>query len=84
MSDGRMFGAIDRQVRAQRLSPFIGQRFRAFVASENAGNLAVIRELVDAGQVAPVIHPTDGLPDAAAAMRSMMKGRVRGKLVITM
>jgi NADPH:quinone reductase-like Zn-dependent oxidoreductase len=84
MSDGRMFGGIDRQLRAQLLSLFIGQRFRSFVASENAGDLAVIRELVDADKVAPVIDRTYDLPDVPAAIRSMMKGRVRGKLVITM
>jgi NADPH:quinone reductase-like Zn-dependent oxidoreductase len=84
MSDGRVFGGIDRQLRAQLLSPLVGQTFRSFLASENAGDLAVLRELVDAGQVAPVIDRTYDLPDAAAAIRSMMEGGVRGKLVITM
>jgi NADPH:quinone reductase-like Zn-dependent oxidoreductase len=53
------------------------------VASENAKDLAVLRELLEAGSVAPSIDRTYPLGDAAAAIRRMVDGHARGKLVIT-
>ena len=84
MSKGRLAGGMNRQLRAQLLSPLVGQKLGSFLASENAADLAALRELIDAGSVAPVIDRAYELADAAAALRHLLKGRVRGKLVITM
>ncbi|MGZ4650988.1 MAG: NAD(P)-dependent alcohol dehydrogenase, partial [Kineosporiaceae bacterium] len=46
---GRWLGGTDRQLRAQVLSPFVGQTLGTFVASENATDLETLRELIDAG-----------------------------------
>jgi NADPH:quinone reductase-like Zn-dependent oxidoreductase len=84
MSAGRMFGGIGRQLRAQLLSPFVAQTMGTFVASENAKDLVVLRDLIESGKVAPAIHRTYPLGDVPVAIRSLMRGQVRGKLVITM
>jgi NADPH:quinone reductase-like Zn-dependent oxidoreductase len=83
MSDGHWFGGIDRQVRAQLLSPFVGQKLGTFVASENAGDLTALRELIDAGKVTPAIERAYPLAEVPAAIRHLLDGAVRGKVVIT-
>lgn len=84
MSNGRLAGGMNRQIRAHLLSPLVGQTLGSFLASENAADLDVLRGLIDAGQVTPVIDRTYDLADVPAAVRWMLKGRVQGKLVITM
>src|SRR3954452_23563297 len=82
-TDGRWLGGVDRQVRALLLSPFVGQKLGTFVASENAKDLTAVRELIDSGQLAPVIDRSYPLSEVAAAIRYLLDGRARGKLVIT-
>lgn len=84
MSDGHWFGGIDRQLRARLLSPFVGQTMRTFVASENAADLAVLAGMLDAGAVAPVIDRSYPLAQVPAAIRHLLHGRARGKVVVTM
>nr|WP_079102250.1 NAD(P)-dependent alcohol dehydrogenase [Streptomyces sp. TP-A0356] len=82
-TDGRWLGGVDRQLRAHLLSPFIGQKLGTFISSENAEDLAAVRELIESGKVAPVIDRTYPLSEVAAAIRYMLDGRTSGKLVIT-
>ena len=82
-TDGRWLGGADRQIRALLLSPFVGQKLGTFVASENAEDLIVLRELIEAGKIAPAIDRTYPLGEVAAAIRYMLDGQARGKLVIT-
>ena len=83
MSKGRWAGGMNRQLRAQLLSPLVGQKLGSFLTSENSADLAVLRGLIDAGKVAPVVDRTYELRDVPAAIRYLLKGRVQGKLVIT-
>jgi NADPH:quinone reductase-like Zn-dependent oxidoreductase len=82
-TDGRLLGGSDRQIRALMLSPFVGQKLGTYVASENAEDLMVLRELIEAGKVAPAVDRTYPLSEAAAAIRYMLDGHARGKVVIT-
>jgi NADPH:quinone reductase-like Zn-dependent oxidoreductase len=82
-SDGRWLGGSDRQIRALALSPFVGQKLATFVASENAEDLIALRELIEAGKLAPAIDRTYPLGEVPAAIRYMLDGRARGKLVIS-
>jgi NADPH:quinone reductase-like Zn-dependent oxidoreductase len=82
-TDGRWLGGVDRQVRALLLSPFVSQTLGTFVASENAKDLMALRQLIDSGQLAPVIDRSFPLSEVAAAIRYLLDGRARGKLVIT-
>lgn len=81
-TDGRFLGGADRQIRALMLSPFIRQKLGTFVASENAADLQELRELIEAGKLAPVVDRTYPLGEVAAAIRYMLDGHARGKLVI--
>lgn len=82
-TDGRWLGGVDRQVRALALSPFISQKLGTFVASENARDLMALRELIDSGRLAPAIDRSYPLSEVSAAIRYLLDGRARGKLVIT-
>ena len=81
-TDGRWLGGSDRQVRAILLSPLVRQKLGTFVASEDAADLLVVRELIEAGEVVPSVDRTYPLGEVAAAIRYMQEGRARGKVVI--
>ncbi len=80
---GRWFGGVDRQLRALMLSPLVRQRLRTFVAKPNSEKLVVLKELIEAGNVTPVIGSTFPLSGVAAAIRQVGEGHGRGKVVIT-
>jgi NADPH:quinone reductase-like Zn-dependent oxidoreductase len=82
-TDGRWLGGSDRQVRALLLSPFVGQKLGTFVSRENHEDMIVLKELIEAGKLTPVIDRTYPLSDVPEAIRYMREGRARGKLVIT-
>jgi NADPH:quinone reductase-like Zn-dependent oxidoreductase len=82
-TDGRWLGGFDRTVRAMLLSPFVSQRLAPLASSENAADLIVLTELVESGQVTPVVDRTYPLEEAAAAIRHMLDGKARGKLVVS-
>jgi NADPH:quinone reductase-like Zn-dependent oxidoreductase len=80
---GRWLGGTDRQLRAQLLSPFVRQKLGTFISSENAKDLMTLREFIESGKIVPAIDRTYPLSDAAAAIRYMLDGQARGKIVIT-
>jgi len=82
-TDGRWLGGSDRQVRAQVLSLFVSQTLGTFISSENAADLVVLGQLTDAGDVRPVLDRTYPLRDVAAAIRHLVDGHARGKVVVT-
>jgi len=79
---GRWLAGIDRQLRAQLLSPFTGQKLGTFICSENSADLLALTELIQSGQVSPVIDRAYPLSETAAAIQYMREGRARGKVVI--
>jgi NADPH:quinone reductase-like Zn-dependent oxidoreductase len=79
---GRWLG-VRRQLLAMALSPFVGQRLGTFINSENAADLDVLRELIEAGAVTPAVDRTFPLDQAPAAVRYLREGRARGKVVVT-
>ena len=80
---GRWLG-LGRQIKALLLSPFVRQRMRVFVVRHNREDLGVLKELVEAGKVAPVIDRRFALSDAPDALRHQGEGHARGKIVIAM
>ena len=82
-TDGRVLGGSSRQLRAQLLSPFIRQKLGTFVASEKAADLTALRDLVEAGKLTPAVDRTYPLAEAPAAIRRLLDGQARGKLVIS-
>jgi NADPH:quinone reductase-like Zn-dependent oxidoreductase len=50
----------------------------------NQKDLVVMKELLEAGKVAPVIDRRYPLSEAAEALRYLGEGHAKGKIVITM
>jgi NADPH:quinone reductase-like Zn-dependent oxidoreductase len=80
---GRWLGGNDRQLRALVLSRFVGQKLGTFISKENHQDLLVLKELIEAGKVTPVIDRTYPLSEAPQAIRYLEQGHARGKVVIT-
>jgi NADPH:quinone reductase-like Zn-dependent oxidoreductase len=78
---GRWFG-LGRQIKALSLAPLVRQRMRVFVATHNREDLAVLKDLVEAGKVAPVIDRRYTLSEVPEALRYQGEGHTRGKIVI--
>lgn len=80
---GRLLGGSGRQLRATLLSPFLSQQLGTFVASENAADLTALAELIEAGTLTPAIDRSYPLAETAAAIRHLLSGRTRGKVVVS-
>ncbi len=80
---GRWLGGFDRMLRAPLLSPFVGQDLRSVTASENAADMVVLKDMIEAGQITPVIERSYPLAEVPDAIRHVEQGRARGKVVIT-
>ena len=78
----RWIGGIDRQLRATLLSPFVSQKLGTFLSKEKNEDLHSLRELIESGQVTPVIDRTYPLDEVPEAIRYLHQGHARGKVVI--
>jgi NADPH:quinone reductase-like Zn-dependent oxidoreductase len=65
------------------LSPLVRQRLRTLVGVSRASDLTVLSELIEGGNVTPIIDRTYPLAEAAEAVRHIAAGHARGKVVIT-
>ena len=79
---GRLSG-IDRILKAMVTSPFAAQKLVSWVADVNRDDLLVLSELLEAGQVTPVIDRTYDLSAAPEAIRYVEEGHTQGKVIIT-
>lgn len=61
---------------------FVSQRMLFFIAKRRAEDLKLIAELMESGDVVPVIDQTWPLRDTAEAIRYLERGHARGKVVI--
>jgi NADPH:quinone reductase-like Zn-dependent oxidoreductase len=66
------------------LSRFVSQNFVMFVAKLNKEDLTILRELMEAGKVTPVIDRRYRLSEVPEAIRYLEEGHARGKVVITL
>jgi NADPH:quinone reductase-like Zn-dependent oxidoreductase len=73
-TDGRWLGGFDRQLRAIALSPLVNQKLGILGAKENAADLSMLRELLEAGKVMPVVDRTYPLSEVAEAIRYLQEG----------
>ncbi len=64
-------------------SPFIRQQGRPYLSVPKLKDLTVLKELIEAGKVAPVIDRTYPLAEAPQAFEHLLGGHARGKIVIT-
>jgi NADPH:quinone reductase-like Zn-dependent oxidoreductase len=69
--------------RALLLSLFMRQQGSLFVANPNSEDMIFLKELIEVGQVTPVIDKTYPLNETPAAFRYLDSGHARGKVIIT-
>jgi NADPH:quinone reductase-like Zn-dependent oxidoreductase len=80
---GSLTGGMDRQLRALAVSPFIRQRMAVALPKEHYAILERLAQLAEDGTIVPSVEQTYALAEAPMAMRHLVAGRARGKLVIT-
>jgi NADPH:quinone reductase-like Zn-dependent oxidoreductase len=83
-SGGRWFMGTGRTLRAVLVSPFVGQRLRSFFSKPQGADLVVLQELLEAGEVTPVIDRTFPLSETPEAIRYVGERSTQGKTVITL
>jgi NADPH:quinone reductase-like Zn-dependent oxidoreductase len=81
---GRWVSPADRWVKAKVISRFGSQRMLPFLAQITKEDLLVLKELVEAGKLRPVIDRTYPLSEVPDAVRYVEAGHARGKVVITL
>lgn len=80
---GDWVGPLTRFVTGTLRSRVLKQRVVGFYAQVTREHLLVLKELIEAGKVTPVIDRTYPLSEAAEAIRYVEPGRAKGKVVIT-
>ena len=65
-------------------SLFVSQQRRPYLAIATKEDLVVLKELIEAGKVTPVIDRTYPLSETPEAFRYLNKGHASGKVVITL
>jgi NADPH:quinone reductase-like Zn-dependent oxidoreductase len=79
---GHAAGKLGRTIRGFLVSLVVRQQARPSVKTQNRSDLIALKELVEAGQVRPVIGGTYPLSQTAEAISQVAAGHARGTLVI--
>ncbi len=81
-SDGRWFGAVGRMANAGISSMFVSKQGRPFYSPVRRQDLLDLNQLIETGELRPVIDRTYPLDETAAAMDYIAGGHASGKTVI--
>ena len=81
--DNRWFAGAGRIVGALVVSRFVSQTLRTFLVSLKREDLIVLKDLIEAGKVTPVIDRTYPLSQISRAMGYVGEGHTQGKVVVT-
>jgi NADPH:quinone reductase-like Zn-dependent oxidoreductase len=83
-TSGRWFGSLPKVFRLLARTPFDRHMPRSgFSSPSKKETMALLHDLIEAGQVTPVVGGTFPLAAAARAIRSLAEGRAVGKIVLT-
>jgi len=80
---GRWIRPADRALTAILMNRFVSQRMLPFLSHDTKEDLLVLKELIEAGKVIPVIDRTYPLSETPEAVGYVEQGHARGKVVIT-
>ena len=80
---GRWIGPLGRLLKTLVLSWFVSPRLVLFLARIRSEDLTIMRELMEAGKVTPVIDRSYSLSEVREAIGYLEEGHARGKVVIT-
>jgi NADPH:quinone reductase-like Zn-dependent oxidoreductase len=83
VNDGRWIGPLASPIKVLALSPFVSQDLGMLMADLNDKDLTTLGELMQTGQVKPVIDRRYKLNEVPDAIRYLEEGHARGKVVIT-
>jgi NADPH:quinone reductase-like Zn-dependent oxidoreductase len=82
-SGHRWFGSLGRFAKLIVIAPFV-RSLHPFRGTKDPGDrLVVLKELIQAGRITPVIDRTFRLSEVPEAIRYLETGQARGKLVVT-
>jgi NADPH:quinone reductase-like Zn-dependent oxidoreductase len=79
----RLLGPLSHVVKVRLASLRASQRVVFFIAKLTREDLQVMRELMEAGKVTPVVERTYPLSETADALRYLGEGHAQGKNVVT-
>jgi len=79
---GKWVGKAGRMVWAPALSPLVSQKLTTLAVKHNGADLAVLKDLIEAGKVMPVIGKTYELNEVPQAIRDLEQRRTQGKSVV--
>jgi len=77
VSGDRWLGGADRWIRSLLLSPFVRPKTVAALIEARQEDLHFLKELIEAGEVTPVIDRTYSLSEIADAFRYLEQDRAR-------
>jgi NADPH:quinone reductase-like Zn-dependent oxidoreductase len=81
--DNHWFASGGRVLRAHVLKRSVDHRLRPFLVSQSHEDLVVLKELIEAGKLTPVIDRTYQLTETAQAIGHVGEGHAQGKVAIT-
>jgi NADPH:quinone reductase-like Zn-dependent oxidoreductase len=79
----RGIAMLVRLVKPLLLSPFVRHHLRRYLSVVHHADLLVLKQLVESGQLRPVIDQTYRLHETRAALAYIEGGHARGKVVVT-
>ena len=78
----RLIGPLGRLARFMVMRQFDKERQLFFVCKPSRQNLAFLGDLIEAGNLRPVVDRVYPLSEAVDALETMGEGHVQGKLVV--
>lgn len=81
--ENHWFAGGGRVISALVLSRFVSHTLRPFLASPKHADLVVLKDLIEAGKVTPIIDRAYPLSEARQAIDHVGTGHARGKVAIT-
>lgn len=81
---GRWLGPLGLWLQAFVIRRFVSQKLVPFLSKGGKEDLVVLKELIEAGKVTPVVDRTYPLSDVAAAVRYLETGHARAKVIVTL
>jgi NADPH:quinone reductase-like Zn-dependent oxidoreductase len=82
-SDNAWLGPLTSSAKDYLIAPFISQKLLFMLAQANKEDLDVLRDLMQAGKLTPVIDRRYTLAETAQAIGYVEQGHAKGKVIIT-
>jgi NADPH:quinone reductase-like Zn-dependent oxidoreductase len=81
-SDNLWLGPLTTTAKAYFVAPFVSQKLIFMLAQTNKDDLNVLREMMEAGKLTPVIDRRYPLAETAQAISYLEQGHAKGKVII--